>query len=155
MRIVISLLLLFLTHILHAEPVVTQAHDLAADSTLAQVTQRPLLIMVSSTECSYCALLKREVIKPMIASGQYHDRIIIRELLIDLDDPVIDFDGQARSASAIAADYAERLTPTLLFLDPKGEPLVERIRGISNLDFYGFYLDRAIDQALRLLQNRS
>ena len=39
------------------------------------------------------------------------------------------------------------LTPTVLFLDGKGQSLAEPLVGVSNVDFYLYYLERRISQS--------
>jgi hypothetical protein len=68
-------------------------------------------------------------------------------LRIDSALPLRDFDGQSVAPDALASRYRTRLTPTVLFLDDRGRELTERIIGINTVDFYGYYLDAAIDAA--------
>lgn len=147
MRAILLIPMLFACVIASTEPSVPLARDFQADGQLARTTQRPLLVIVSSTDCSYCALLNREIIQPALASGDYDDEIIVRELLLDIAASLKDFDGREIDALTFAARYGEWLTPTLLFLGPEGTELTERIRGIGNIDFYGYYLDQAIEKA--------
>ena len=51
-----------------------------------------------------------------------------------------------------AANQAVVLTPTLKFYDAQGREIVEEIEGFTNHDFYGYYLDERIDQALARLR---
>ena len=106
-----------------------------------------LLVIVSRTDCGYCQVLKREFIRPMLISGNYTDKVLIRELLLDKDTSITDFDGTRTTASMIAQRYDEWLTPTVLFLSPSGDELTPRRRGINTVEYYGYYLDKAIDQA--------
>lgn len=134
-----------------ASAVVSEAEDLAALGDRARAARVPILLVVSQADCPYCELLKREVLRPMLVSGQYEGRVLIRELFIDSELPVRDFDGQAVSPDALARRYRARLTPTLLFLDHGGRELTERMIGINTLDFYGYYVDAAIGAARRRL----
>jgi thioredoxin-related protein len=127
------------------------ARDLHADAALMRTARVPLLLIVSQSYCNYCQLLKKEIIKPMLVSGRYTDKVIIRELLIDSDESIRDFTGATVIAHDLAQRYREWLTPTVLLLDTKGNELVTRIRGINNVDYYGYYLDKAIDQARSVL----
>ena len=126
---------------------VPQALNLRSDGIEAQAQDLVLILMLSRTDCSYCALLKREIIGPMIASGDYQDKVMIRELLLDSGTELIDFDGIRTRADAIARRYDETLTPTLLFLSPTGAELAAPRRGVNTLEFYAHYLDKAIDKA--------
>jgi len=148
------LLLLVSINIAIAQKTITTvplARDLQADAQQAQQHNLVLLLIVSESSCGYCHLLKREIIQPMIISGNYTDKVIIRELLLDKYKKIVDFNGDKIRAADIARRYQEWITPTVLFLSPDGEELTERIHGINNVDFYGFYLDKAIAKALAQL----
>ncbi|MGB0721646.1 MAG: thioredoxin family protein [Gammaproteobacteria bacterium] len=127
--------------------------DLAADAEIMRERALPMLLMVSQTHCSYCETVKREVIRPMIISGDYDDRVLIREILIDPIDKIPDFDGIPRDPNVIAARYKAWVTPTLLFLGPDGEVLSEKILGVNTPEMYGWYVDSAIEEALDKLRD--
>ena len=127
------------------------AADLAADARLAANTGRPLMLVFTREECGYCALLKRAVIVPMIISGEYEGRVIIRELMIDTGPDLLDFGGQRVSPFAVADRYDSFFAPVVLMVGPDGEELHERLIGISNEEMYLFYLDRAIEKATAAL----
>lgn len=130
---------------------VSYAENLVALGDRARSGHMPILLVVSQADCPYCERLKREILEPMLVSGEYEGRVLIRELLIDSELPVRDFQGQAVSPDELARRYRARLTPTLLFLDYRGRELTERMVGINTLDFYGYYLDAAIDTARQRL----
>lgn len=134
------------------EVTVPLAADLAADARMADTTGRPLMLVVTREECGYCALLKRAVIVPMIISGEYEDRVIIRELIIDTGPDLLDFAGRRVSPFAVADRYDSFFAPVVLFVGPDGEELHERLIGISNEDMYLFYLDQAIEKATAILR---
>ena len=146
----IGLALCGLLLVLQAQAVsglVSPVVDFAALGDRARAGRMPIVLVVSRAECPYCELLKREILQPMLISGDYDGRVLIRELLIDSELPVRDFDGRAVVPDALAERYRARLTPTVLFLDNRGRELTERIIGINTVDFYGYYLDAAIDAA--------
>ena len=126
---------------------VSHAENFAALGDRARSGHMPILLVVSQEDCPYCELLKREILEPMLISGEYDGRVLIRELLIDSALPVRDFDGQAITPDALAQRYRARLTPTVLFLDDRGRELTKPMIGINTVDFYGYYLDAAIDAA--------
>lgn len=107
----------------------------------------PLLLAVTRTGCAYCARLRRDVLAPMRRSGEYDDRVMIGEMMMDPDAPVIDFSGAPSSTAALAGRYDIEITPTVLLLDGSGRLLTKPIIGINNAEMYGFYLDAAIDLA--------
>ncbi|MCW8908165.1 MAG: hypothetical protein OQL28_13010 [Sedimenticola sp.] len=115
-----------------------------------------MLVLVSQESCSYCERIKHEVIKPLIRSGQYANRLLIRELPIDGGAESIDFNGAARENREIAfSRYRAGLTPTLLFLAPDGEPLVPKIVGFQTPDMYYYYVEQAIELAYEKLQRKN
>ena len=148
-RWLVAMLLCGLCSIGNAQSTVAvpPADNLKTDAFQVEQRKTPILLILTQTGCGYCELLMREVIGPMIVSGDYQDRILIRELSLDHGRTVIDFDGQTRPTADLASRYREWLTPTLLLLDGQGQELVERIRGINTLDYFSYYLDRAIEQA--------
>ena len=77
-----------------------------------------------------------------------HDKVLIREIYIDLGAQVKDFSGIVRESSSFMLDYDVYLTPTLLFLDDEGRELTERMVGIQTPEMYLFYVDRAVANAL-------
>ena len=131
---------------------VSHAEDFAALGDRARSGHMPILLVVSRDDCPYCELLKHEILEPMLISGEYDGRVLIRELLIDSELPVRDFDGQAIAPDALAQRYRARLTPTVLFLDDRGRELTKPMIGINTVDFYGYYLDAAIDVARERLR---
>ncbi|MBT8092636.1 MAG: hypothetical protein KJN77_06335 [Gammaproteobacteria bacterium] len=133
---------------------VPPAADLSADAARVAAAGLPMLLVVTREDCGFCALLKRAVIVPMILSGEYETRVIIRELNIDGDMPVVDFDGRSVSSFAVANRYGALFTPTVLLVGPQGEELDKRLLGINNDEMYLYYLDQAIDRATRRLGQR-
>lgn len=128
------------------------AADLHADAAVAEAEAIPIMLLVSQTYCGYCDQLKDWIIRPMILSGDYEGRVIIRELKVDSFRPVRDFTGEPRDPAKISAGYKAYLTPTLLFLGPDGEELTERIRGINTPEMFGYYVDEAIATAAQRLR---
>ena len=63
------------------------------------------------------------------------------------DGQLVDFQGVVVKGQQFAQRYHAAVTPTLLFLDRDGKSLAQPLIGTSNLEFYGFYLDRRIEEA--------
>jgi len=151
------LLILFLLPMLAiaADASLQNTRDLHEDGLLADQLGIPILLLVSREQCSYCRRLKREVLGPIQLTGQYKDRVLMREILIDPGQRINDFQGHDRRTAELAAEYGVSLTPTLLFLDPKGQELSTRMVGINTLEMFSFYLDEAIVEASRALPRNS
>jgi thioredoxin-related protein len=112
----------------------------------------PILLMVSQSHCEFCERMKLEVLNPMQLSGEYADRIVMRELLIDEGESVINFAGRRETTKLFSSHYHIQVTPTLLFLDGKGNEVADRILGINTVDYLPFYVDEAITSASKSLR---
>lgn len=128
------------------------ASDFSKLAQQAKQKQIPILLMVSQDHCPFCVLLKNEVLNPMMISGDYTDKVVMTELLIDVGDSVIDFDGKNVYPGKISADYNTWVTPTLLFLDYQGKEVHKRMLGVNTVEMYGYYLDESIEAALQAVK---
>ena len=112
----------------------------------------PILLMFSAEHCSYCERLEEDFLKPMLRSGDYADKVLIRKVKIDGYGTVRDFDGKQVSIGEFASRYNVYVTPTIAFLDSSGAQLAPKRVGLSTPDFFGGYLDESIDTALDVLR---
>jgi len=126
--------------------------DLRADGQQARERQLPILLVFSAVECGYCRQLEDEFLEPMLISGEYTDKVVIRRLLLDIGQQVSDFDGTQQAATSIASRYKAWVTPTMVFIDSTGRELAERMIGINTPELFGGYLDACIDTALLKLR---
>ena len=83
----------------------------------------------------------------MMKSGDYDDQALLAELMLDAAEPLRWFDGAHHDREELAWRLEASLTPTLLFLGPDGTEVAPRIRGINTVEFFSFYVDRAIESA--------
>lgn len=121
--------------------------DLAALGRTAERRRLPIVLLVSRSDCSYCMVIKDEVLNPMMKSGEYDDQALIGELMLDAAEPLRGFDGEYEGRDELASRLETDLTPTLLFLAPDGTELAPRIVGINTPELFGFNVDRAIGTA--------
>jgi thioredoxin-related protein len=133
---------------------VPAATNLAADAHVARDRGVPILLVITRADCGYCELLKSAVVLPMIISGEYEDRAIIREINIDTGPQVVNFEGRTVSPFSIANGYDALLTPTVLIVGPDGTELAKRLIGINNVDMYLWYLDRALAEGAATVDGR-
>ena len=126
--------------------------DLYTDGRLAQERQLPILLVFSAISCGYCRQLEDEFLEPMLISGEYADKVVIRRLLLDIGQHATDFDGTQREAGAIATRYKAWMTPTIVFIDGNGREVAQRMTGINTPELFGGYLDACIDTALLKLR---
>jgi thioredoxin-related protein len=136
-----------------AEPAVPAATDLQRDGREALDRQLPIVLEISTAGCAYCRQLEQEFLVPMLLSGDYTDKLILRRLSLDSGSPVTGFDGQPLATVTLAGRYRTRMTPTLVFMDGHGRELTERIVGINTPELFGGYLDACIDTALQVIRN--
>ena len=134
---------------------IAAAHDLKAVGALARQQQLPILLEFAATTCGYCHVLESDVLNPMVRSGDYTHKVIMRKVVIDNDAPLRDFDGKTISAADLAKRYGVFVTPTVVLVDGRGMRLAREIVGVSSVDFYGYYLDQAIDGSLQHLRRAS
>lgn len=130
---------------------IPRAKNLALAASSSVSKQLPLVVFVSRDACPYCRTLRESVLAPMYAAGKFEQRAVLLEVNLDWTTPLTGFDGESILAKDFAEQYKAVITPTLLFMDANGKQLSKPRVGISNLDLYVFYLDRAIDESLALL----
>ncbi len=123
------------------------ATDLQQDARLGL----PIVVMFSADFCPYCQRLEAEHFVPLLRSGEYRGRVVIRNLRIDGGELVRDFSGSPLPGREIADRYGVRFTPTVVVMGPLGQALAEPLVGMGSLDFYGAYLERAVRTAEKKL----
>ena len=127
----------------------TNLQQLASD---AQSKRLPILLVISQHHCPFCIKLREEILNPMVLSGDYNERIIMAELLMDADDNVTNLDGKSVYPGNIAAKYNVWVTPTLVFIDHQGVEVARRMLGVNTIEMYGYYLDESIDEAFKAVK---
>jgi thioredoxin-related protein len=128
------------------------ALDLAADARQMREQKVPMLVLYSRSGCDWCDRARRDVLEPMAADPATAGRVLIRQVDIDRRAAVADFSGKASNHRDFARGRKIRLTPTVEVLGPDGESLAEAIVGVRLPDFYGTYIERAIDAGLGRLR---
>lgn len=126
----------------------TSAVDFSRDSVASKQQQLPLLVLFSRSDCSWCERIRREHLQPMAAMQPPSSvPAIIRQVEVDGDQPLRDFDGAPTTHRAFATRMGARMTPTLMFLGPDGKPKAETIVGYRLADFFAAYIQRALDDS--------
>lgn len=121
-------------------------------SILSKNLNIPVLLVFSSTECPYCELLEEEILRPMLISGDYEDKVIIRKILIDKEYEIVDFNGMPADMDEFVTRHGVYVVPTILFFDHDGNELAERLIGINTVEMFGGIVDEAIEVSLKKLQ---
>lgn len=135
-----------------AQSALIEASDLAADARLATTKGVPLLVLYSRDDCSWCEKLRREYLLPL--SRDPAAPAVVRELHMDRATALIDFSGRRTTSVDFSNRMGARFAPTVMFHGPDGIVLAETIVGFRLADFYGAYLERAIEESRSRLQNR-
>lgn len=123
------------------------AQDLAQDGARSAAEHIPVLLFFDRSDCPYCERALREFLVPMAKSPEWGGRAVYRQVEIDRGDALIDFSGQRTTHRDLANRHRIRLTPTIFVVDGQGNPLGRPLVGLMTVDFYGAYLERAIEDA--------
>ena len=125
-----------------------QARDLRADAKDAARRRVPLVLFYSARSCPYCEEVATLYLQPMHASSDYGGKIILREVQLEGGQVLRDFDGKPVSHADFAERRGIRLTPQIRFLDAAGREVSPGIVGYTTPDFFGGYLEQAVDAAV-------
>ena len=129
-----------------SEPRVIEVNDFQQLSEEMKQKSLGLLLFFHAEHCSYCAVMENEILIPMIKSGEYDDKIMIRKLQMDEARDIRDFSGKVIQPSDMAARYGVTVTPTLVFLDSQGRQKADKMVGINTVEYFGVYLDEEIEK---------
>jgi thioredoxin-related protein len=126
--------------------------DLRADVAQAKALNVPILLLIHTQGCTYCHYVMEDHLRPMVLSGQYQKRALLRQLAADDAQELLDAKGQTVSAKDFARALKVRFYPTVVFLDTEGQPMKERLIGVANIDLYGTQLENALQRAEAQMQ---
>jgi len=129
------------------------ASSFQEDARLSRGSKRPIVVFVTQQGCQFCQQLRKQVLHPMIKADELNDRVILREVSLDKGIEFDDFNGSRVAGRDFAGNYDAAMTPTLLFLDAQGREATDRIVGISNIEYYAFYFEKAIASATQTIVN--
>ncbi len=129
------------------------AVDLAADARMAAAQGIPVLILYSLPGCPYCEAIRRSHLLPMLS--EVPPRALLRQIDIDSNQMLKDFQGKALSHEAFASREGVALTPVVAFYGPEGKAAADRLIGAMLPDFYGSYLDDALAKAAAEIRSGS
>jgi hypothetical protein len=129
--------------------------DLRQEGAQAARLGKPVMILFSLPDCSYCVTIRRNYLAPLALSAQASERQIVRELVISSDAPMLGFDGERTSARTLATHYGARFSPTVVLVDGAGDLLAPPLIGGDVAGMYGAYLDAALATAQAALSARA
>ncbi|PWQ94309.1 thioredoxin family protein [Leucothrix pacifica] len=128
------------------EHVVIEENNLQKLSEEMKRNKLGLVIMFHAEYCDFCDRLEHELLQPMVRSGEYDDKVLIRKIQVDGAYDLVNFNGQQVSSDQLTTMYDASMTPTLVFLDAEGAEQAERILGYTTPDFFAAYVERAINK---------
>lgn len=131
-----------------AQESLSYADDLSVVAAEAATRRVPLMIVFTEASCPYCVRAKRDYLAPLQARGSLASKVIVREVDVSTDRPLRSFDGEAITHREFGRLYKVHHVPTIVVLDPRGEPLAQPIVGLLSDDFYRLYLEQAIEEGL-------
>lgn len=123
------------------------AVNLQEDGRQAAAGGLPVVVFFRSTDCPFCREVEELYLQPLLRDGAAAPRFVLRAVDIDKSSALVDFNGARTDHRRFASQQGVRLVPHLRFVDARGAPLVEDLVGISSHDFYGGYLEDAINAA--------
>lgn len=127
---------------------VPPARDLQKDGAAARAIDGAVLIVLVGEHCLYCERVLNEFLIPMSGNKTYRSKVVMRRLVVSDDEPMRDFAGRLTTPRRLARHYGYSLVPTVLLMDWRGRILAKPVVGLTTVDYYGMYLDEAIDTAL-------
>lgn len=122
--------------------------DFAAEGKVAQAKRLPILVLFMSPHCLYCEKVLQEFLIPMTRNADYKTRVIMRQIDIGSNAKLRDFNGVMTTQRQFARDQHIQLVPTVKLFDGQGNEISDPIVGLLTVDFYGGFLDKAIDEGL-------
>lgn len=135
--------------------VLPMASDLGKLAQEARERRAPILVLFSSAGCHYCAQVRNEFLIPTTLNADYDNKVVMVEIEAGSSMRLVGFDGKLTTHGDFAARYQIRVTPTVKLLDAQGREAAIPLVGIVSRDYYGGFLDQAIDAALAKIRGAS
>lgn len=136
---------------LAAAPGLPAARDLAADAAGMGRDGRVLVVLYSQAECHWCEAA-RSYLVPMSHDARWRRVAEFRQVDLDADTALTDFAGRRDTHRGFAGRQGVRLAPTVAIYDARGAQRGDAIVGMRIPDFYGQYLEQAIESAHATVQ---
>ena len=133
---------------------IVYSHDLHKDGQIAKNSGVPLLVIFTSPDCTYCERVIQDFLLPMEENPEYAHKVLIRRIQITDQSPLLDWSGKPTTSKQYAAKLAIRMTPVVIAFLPDGSEAAEPLVGLGPEDYYGGYLDSAIDSGLAKMHSR-
>jgi len=129
-------------------PNVPYSTNLKADAALAKSRGVPIMVMFGAPHCPYCERLLSEFLLPMQRNPEYAKKVLMRRVEVGSSQSLIDFNGKPTTQGEFAKLHRIGLSPTVIVFDYRGNAAAEPLIGLGTVDYYGAFLDAAIDAGL-------
>ena len=123
------------------------ATDLATEAKQAFAQDKAYVVLFSETGCMWCERARQEFLLPMQDDPQLRTKAVFRQINVDRDEPLRDFNGRASTHRRFARAEGVRLYPTIALYMPDGKPAAEKLTGFTSAVYYGSSIERRIDSA--------
>jgi thioredoxin-related protein len=138
-----------------AEDGVPYARNLQRDGELAKKKNGVVLVMFAGEYCGYCERVLNEFLIPMSRNPDYQKKLVMRRVDNTGLTTVKDFDGSVEDHRRFTSALGVNMVPTVMLFDRSGKPLGKPLVGLTTVDYYGYFLDQAIDAALAKVRSNA
>ena len=114
----------------------------------------PVVVVVTGDGCGHCERMRRDLLADPETCALLNGQVVAREFHRETGGKVTDFDGEQVRSRVFLSRYQVFATPTVLFLDSKGEPLTEPLVGYSDAEAYRQLVEERLEQARFVLTAR-
>ncbi len=149
MTIITGWMIMLPAHAQAPDEMLPVPQNLQREAAQAQSERKAFLLMFSLPGCSYCKVVRRHYLMPLLRDAAPADRPVIREVQITSRESLSGFDGKSTTQSALATRYGVQVAPTVIVVNAEGELLADPIVGGDTNGFYSAYLDRALEAAAK------
>ena len=111
-----------------------------------------IVLMFTDPQCPFCYRLEQEVLLPLLASGEHDETMVLRSVEAFSSQRHYSL-GQDTTVTgvALAQRFGVSVVPTLVFVDASGQELAQPLEGVSNYEYYGYYLSQQLTIAAEAL----
>lgn len=134
---------------------VPSVRNLHKEAASARAMHGAILLVLVAKGCVYCQHVLDDFLIPMSRNPNYRSRLVMRRLEISDSARITDFNGRPVPAKTIVGRYGRQIVPTVVLLDSQGRLLGEPLVGLTTPDYYGLYLDQAIDAAVAKVRGQT
>jgi thioredoxin-related protein len=123
------------------------AINFVQDAKVLREKSLPIVVLFNLPGCPHCESVRSSYLQPLMSERP--PRATVRQVDIDSEQSLVDFDGTTTTHRAFAAKHRAKLAPTVGFFGANGESIAEPLVGAMLADFYGAYLEEALASATK------